>query len=97
MLYPWAARKVLAIPPPMIRVSTFCSRLRRTPILSETLAPLIMATKGRCGAVRGLLPNMAISFSMSKPGIGGEVIGDAHGAGVSAVGSAKGVVDENVG
>ena len=43
---PCAAIKVLAMPPPIISVSTFCSKFSMTPILSETFAPPIMATKG---------------------------------------------------
>ena len=44
-------RKVLAIPPPISRVSTLSSRLLITPILSLTLAPPIIATKGCSGLV----------------------------------------------
>ena len=49
------------MPPPMMRVSTFSSRLVMTPILSETLAPPRMATKGRLGLLRAA-PITEISF-----------------------------------
>ena len=42
------------MPPPMISVSTLSSRLSMTPILSVTLAPPRMATKGRSGLVMAL-------------------------------------------
>ena len=40
------SRKVLAMPPPMIMRSTLGRRLEMTSILSETLAPPMMAAKG---------------------------------------------------
>ena len=49
---PRAARKVLAMPPPMTRASTFCTRLVSRSILVETLAPPTIAITGRAGLSR---------------------------------------------
>ncbi len=42
-LLPWARMNVLAIPPPTTRMSTLFVRFSRTLILSETLAPPMIA------------------------------------------------------
>ena len=52
--------------PPMSSVSALSSRLSMTSILSETLAPPMMATKGRSASVR-TLPRKLSSFSISRP------------------------------
>jgi hypothetical protein len=44
---PCALRNVYVIPPPMSRPSTLLSKFSITPILSLTLAPPKIATKGR--------------------------------------------------
>src|SRR5262249_2707558 len=46
---PRAARNVLAMPPPMMRVSTFASRLPSRSTLVDTLAPPTIAASGRTG------------------------------------------------
>ena len=48
--WPWAARKVKAMPPPTTSRSTVSSSARSTPSLSATLAPPTTATKGRAGS-----------------------------------------------
>ena len=70
MAMPCAAKKVLAMPPPIRILSAFFSRLSMTPILSEILAPPRMATKGRSGFSMAL-PRKAISFSISRPATAG--------------------------
>ena len=52
---PLAASNVCAMPPPMMIVSTFSIMLLMTPILSETFAPPMMATKG-CAGASSVLP-----------------------------------------
>src|SRR4051794_9441180 len=47
--WPWALRKVYAMPPPMSSRSTLPSRLAMTPSLSETFAPPSTTTYGRRG------------------------------------------------
>ncbi|MPN05640.1 hypothetical protein SDC9_152891 [bioreactor metagenome] len=54
------------MPPPMMMASTFGKRFLITPILSDTLAPPKMATKGRLGLVRAP-PITEISFSIRNP------------------------------
>jgi len=49
------------MPPSMIRVSTFSSRLEMTFSLSATLAPPRMAVKGQTGSLTAL-PRYLISF-----------------------------------
>ena len=44
-----SGKKVLAMPPPMIMRSTFGKRLEITSILSDTLAPPMMAAKDEPG------------------------------------------------
>src|SRR5215468_6302581 len=52
-LIPWAWRKVLAMPPPMISLSTLLTRLPRRSSLLETLAPPTAAQTGRFGEAVG--------------------------------------------
>src|SRR5262245_65439853 len=63
---PWARRKVLAMAPPMISLSTLATRLVRTGILVETLAPPITAATGRAGLSR-TLRSASISSIISGP------------------------------
>ena len=65
-LVPLAARKVLAIAPPITSVSICCRSDSMTAILSETLAPPRTATYGLSAPVTSL-PSAAISFSRRKP------------------------------
>ena len=66
MPWPCAARKVLAMAPPITSTSTLLQRLPSNSSLVETLAPPTMATTGRAG-----LPSAASSAfnsaSMSRP------------------------------
>ena len=94
--WPWARKKLKHIAPP-IRISSAISRKRSmTPILSVTLAPPRTTTSGRVGVVedRGQLAHLALE---QQAGVGGQVVGDALGRGVGAVGGAEGVVDVDVG
>ena len=63
---PCALMKVYAMPPPIISVSHFSSRLEITPSLSATFAPPRIATNGRagCSSVSAMTVS---SFSMRKP------------------------------
>ena len=93
---PWARKKLKHIAPP-IRIWSAISRKRSiTPTLSETLAPPRTTTSGRCGRLddRGQLGHLALQ---QQAGVAGQVVGDALGAGVGAVGGAEGVVDVEVG
>ena len=71
-----------------------------TLILSETLAPPRMAMKGRDRFIEAASPRNLSSFSMRKPMTcvlaGAELLGDAEGGGVLAVGGAEGVIDVEV-
>ena len=63
---PIALKKVYAIPPPISRVSHFVRRFLITPILSFTLAPPNIATKGRSGFETAPSRKRS-SFSIKKP------------------------------
>ena len=54
------------MPPPMTMMSTLASRFLSTLILSLTLAPPMIAAKGRSG-FSSSLPRYSISFSMRNP------------------------------
>ena len=59
---PAASRKVLAMPPPTIRPSTFFERLCRIVSLVLTLEPATMASSGRFGCAKAL-----VMASISSP------------------------------
>ena len=59
-------RKVYAMPPPMMSLSTLSSMFLMSRILSETLAPPRMASTGFTGA-SSTLPNASSSFATSRP------------------------------
>jgi hypothetical protein len=63
---PCALRKVYAMAPPISSASTLGSRLSMTLILSLTLAPPRMATKGFSGFF-STRPRYSISFFIRKP------------------------------
>ena len=63
---PAASMKVLAMPPPGIRRSTFPASAASTESLVETLAPATMATRGRAGR-SSALERASISAAMSGP------------------------------
>ena len=62
---PAANMKVLAMPPPTTRPSTFAARLCRMVSLVDTLLPATMATSGRRGEARAL-----VMASISAPSKG---------------------------
>ena len=66
MLQPLAARKVLAMPPPMMSLSHLASRFSTTAILSLILAPPRMAIYG-CSGLEVARPRYSSSFSIRKP------------------------------
>ena len=70
--YPCALKKVYAIAPPIINVSTFSSKLFITPILSETFFPPKIATNGLLGFSKAF-PIKSSSFSIKKPETAGKV------------------------
>ena len=69
--YPCALKNVYAIPPPIINVSTFSSKLSITPILSDTLAPPNIATNGLSGLFNAFPKNLS-SFSIKNPDTAGK-------------------------
>ena len=76
--------------------STFVSRLSRTLILSETLAPPMIAANGRAGVSRRSRERCDLALHQ-QPGVGRQELGDADGRGVRAVGGPERVVDVHVG
>ena len=64
--YPSAARNVLAMAPPIRNVSAFSISLESTSILSDTLAPPIITTKGFSG-FSSLPSRYSSSRSIRKP------------------------------
>ena len=92
---PCAARKVLAMPPPMISVSTCARRLPSRSSLVETLAPPTMAATGRCGASQRLLQRLELGLH-GAAGIGGQEVRERFGRSVRAVRGGKRVVDIDV-
>src|SRR5688500_8966022 len=89
--WPWAARKVKHMPPPMTRASTMSSRARMTPILSRTLEPPRTATYGRRGSSR--TPRRASPSSARRAG---QELRRGDDGGVGPVGGAEGVVHVGV-
>src|SRR5699024_9358312 len=63
---PCALKNVYAIPPPIITLSAIFNKFSITPILSETLAPPKIATKGRSGLFTTPPINL-ISLSIKNP------------------------------
>ena len=59
------------MPPPIINVSTFSSKLSITPILSETFFPPSIATNGLCG-FSSAFPKNSNSFSIKNPETAGK-------------------------
>ena len=64
--WPCAARKVKAMPPPTISVSTLGASALSTSILSATLAPPTTATNGRAGHSR-MPPSTSTSRARRRP------------------------------
>ena len=69
--YPFAARNVKHIPPPITNESTTRKSASITPILSLTFAPPSTATNGRFGESRKE-PNISTSRSNSRPAADGK-------------------------
>ena len=93
---PSASRKVLAMPPPTIRRSTFVARLCRIASLVETLLPATMATSGRAGRASARVMRVDLGGEQ-RPGAGDlREFGDAVGRRLGAMRGAEGVVDEHV-
>ena len=63
---PCALKKVYAMPPPMIKVSTFDKRFCITSILPEIFAPPRIAVNGRTG-LSTAAPRYSSSFCINKP------------------------------
>ena len=92
---PCAARKVLAMPPPMTSMSTFLTRLPSSSSLVETLAPPTIAATGRVGIAERLRQRLQLRLHRAA-GVGRQLVGEALGRGVGAVGGGEGVVDVDV-
>ena len=90
-----AARKVNAMPPPTISVSTFGASALSTSILSPTLAPPTTATKGRAGQAR-MPPSTSISRARRRPAALGQELRGTDDRGVAAVGHTEGLVHVGV-
>ena len=93
--WPIALMNVAAMPPPMTSTSTRSSSVSSTAILSDTLAPPMIAANGRFGFSR-TPPSIVSSRSMRKAAHRGQERRDARSRGVGAVRCAKGVVDVEV-
>ena len=92
---PCACRKVLAMPPPMISLSTLPTRLPSRSSLVETLAPPTTAHTGRLG-LPSALSSASSSACISRPASGRQAVGDALGRGMRAMRGREGVVDIDV-
>ena len=66
-----ALKKVYAIAPPIIKVSTFSIKEFITPILSETFFPPSIATNGLLG-FSNAVPIKSNSFSIKNPDTAGK-------------------------
>jgi hypothetical protein len=97
MLAPWAHRKVLAMAPPKHTASARPSKLSSSPILSATLAPPMMATKGRWTSPSSLPSIFASAIHQEAHALVCHVLDHPDGGGVGAVGCAEGIVDVDVG
>ena len=93
---PWAARKVLAIAPPITSTSTLATRLPSSSSLVETLAPPTMAATGRIGLPSARVERREFRLHQA-PGVGGQQVRHALGAGVRPVRGREGIVDVEIG
>ena len=93
---PAASRKVLAMPPPTIRLSTFLASSPRIVSLVETFEPPTIATSGRAGSGQRLAERVELRRHQ-RAGAGhlGEA-GDAVRGRLGAVRGAEGVVHVDV-
>jgi hypothetical protein len=91
---PRAARKVLAMPPPITSASTFLTRFLSRSILVEPWRRRQWRQPGGPGC-RGLFKRHQFRLHGAS-GIGRQVVRQALGRGMGAVGGGKGVVDEDV-
>ena len=92
---PSARKKVLAMPPPMISLSTLAARLRQHADLLETLAPPMTAAVGRWGLSSTLLQRVDL-LHQQRSGIGRQQAARSIGGGMRAMRRRKSIVDENV-
>ncbi len=95
MALPCANRKVLAMPPPMIRTSTFLIRLPSSSSLVETFAPPTIAATGRSGLPSAMRQRLELRLHGAARK-GRQLVRDALGRGVGAMGGREGVVDVEV-
>ena len=93
---PAASRKVLAMPPPTIRPSTFFARLCRMLSLVLTLEPATMASSGRFGWASALRDGVDLGRQQRAGAGDRRELRDAVGRGLGAVRGAEGVVHEDV-
>jgi hypothetical protein len=86
------------MPPPMMISVARSSRFSMMRILSETLAPPMMAVKGFCDWCRtfSALADFAFHQQAEHPFVPGEKLGDDGRGSMGAVGGAEGVVDIDV-
>ena len=83
------------MPPPMISTSTFLTRLASSSSLPDTFAPPTIAASGRTGELSASV-SASSSFCIARPAVGRQLVGEAFGRGVGAVGGGEGVVDVDV-
>ena len=92
---PCAARKVLAMPPPMISTSTLAIRLPSRSSLVEILAPPTIAATGRCRRLQRLRERVELVLH-GAAGIGRQQVAEAFDRSMRAVRGRERVVDEDV-
>ena len=88
---PCAARKVLAIAPPITSTSTRPTRLPSSSSLVDTLAPPTIAADGPLGRAERRVQRLELRLHQ-PPGIGGQQLRHALGAGMRAMRGGEGVV-----
>ena len=94
-VHPFAARKVFAIPPPMMSLSHFAASVSTTIILSLILAPPRMAIYG-CSGLATALPRYSKFLFHQEAGNSGEEACNAFGGGMCTMGGTKRVIHIDV-
>ena len=93
---PAASRKVLAMPPPTIRLSTLLASAPSTVSLVDTFEPPTMATSGRAGFASALVKRVELRGHQRAGASDLREPGDAMRGGFGPVRSAEGIVHVDV-
>ena len=96
LAWPCASRNVLAMAPPMISTSTFCSRWPSRSSLVEILAPPTMAASGRCGLSSAFSKRFELGLHACGRHRPAARCAEALGRGMRAMRGREGVVDADV-